>query len=82
MYAGALTYQLIGHHYQVKNDSAKMALDLYLQNKDSLLQLALKSEHAERLKKFGITKDIDFCLQVDKYPNLNGRLIGSKIVKI
>ena len=82
LYAGALTYQLMGHDFLTENDAAKMALDFYLQNKNSLLKIALKSDHAERLKKFGITKDLNFCLQVDKYPHLNGRLMGSKIVKI
>ncbi|MAJ50448.1 MAG: 2-phosphosulfolactate phosphatase [Flammeovirgaceae bacterium] len=82
LYAGALVHQLIGHDYLAKSDSAKMALDLYRRNKNSLLKIALESDHAKRLKKFGITKDLDFCLQVDKYPNLNGRLMGSKIIKI
>ena len=59
-----------------------MALDLYRQNINSLLQTALKSDHAERLKKFGIYKDLDFCLQINKYLNINGKLKGSKIVKI
>ena len=59
-----------------------MALALYRQNINSLLQTALKSDHAERLRKLGINKDLDFCLQVDKYLNLNGKLKGSKIIKI
>ena len=68
--------------YLAINDSAKIALDLYRQNMKSLLQKALKSNHAERLRKFGISKDLDFCFQVNKYLNLNGKLKGSKIVKI
>ena len=82
LYAGALAQQLIGHGYLAINDSAKMALDLYRQNINSLLQTVLKSDHAERLKKFGINKDLDFCLQINKYLNINGKLNGSKIVKI
>ncbi len=82
LYAGALGHKLIGHGYLAINDSAKMALALYSQNINSLLQTALKSDHAERLRKLGINKDLDFCLQVDKYLNLNGKLKGSKIIKI
>ena len=82
LYAGALGHQLNDHGYLAINDSAKIALDLYRQNMKSLLQKALKSNHAERLRKFGISKDLDFCFQVNKYLNLNGKLTGSKIVKI
>ena len=56
LYAGALTHQLMGHGFLAENDAAKMALDFYLQNKNSLLKIAVKSDHAKRLKKFGITK--------------------------
>ncbi len=82
LYAGALGHQLNDHGYLAINDTAKMAIDLYHQNMNSLLQTALKSDHAKRLRKFGINKDLDFCLQVNKYQNLNGKLKGSKIVKI
>ena len=56
LYAGALAHQLNGHGYLAINDSAKMALDLYRQNINSLLQTVLKSDHAERLKKLGKNK--------------------------
>ncbi|QEC77213.1 2-phosphosulfolactate phosphatase [Mucilaginibacter ginsenosidivorax] len=64
LFAGAVTDQLKTDGY-VLDDAALAANDLYQLGKHDINDYLKKTSHGERLKKLGIQKDIDFCLQVD-----------------
>jgi 2-phosphosulfolactate phosphatase len=49
------------------SDDASVAHALYQQHKDNMLDFVSRSSHAQRLQGFGIMKDIEFCLETDKY---------------
>ena len=82
LYAGSLISKLIQKSYSLSDDSAQMAYDLYQINKNDLIGAAEKSGHAQRLARFGVTKDIAFCIQNDYYPLVIGKMEGGKIIKI
>jgi 2-phosphosulfolactate phosphatase len=58
-----------------------MAKMLYQQSKNNLLATIEQCSHVQRLKKLGIEKDIEFCLQHNLYQILpkmqNGWLVAS-----
>ena len=62
--AGAIVEQLMVSDFKL-DDSAIAANDLYQIGKHDINQYLKKTSHSERLKKLGIEKDIEFCLQVD-----------------
>ena len=64
LFAGAVVEQLKGHSF-IPDDAAIAANDLYQAGKHDINGYLKKTSHAERLKKLGIEKDIQFCLQVD-----------------
>jgi 2-phosphosulfolactate phosphatase len=64
LFAGAVIDQLKTFGY-VLDDAALAANDLYQLGKHDINDYLKKTSHGERLKKLGIQKDIDFCLQVD-----------------
>jgi len=64
LFAGAVIEQLKTSGY-VLDDAALAANDLYQLGKHDINDYLKKTSHGERLKKLGIQKDIDFCLQVD-----------------
>jgi 2-phosphosulfolactate phosphatase len=64
LFAGAVIEQLKTDGY-VLDDAALAANDLYQLGKHDINDYLKKTSHGERLKKLGIQKDIDFCLQVD-----------------
>jgi len=64
LFAGAVIDQLKTNGY-VLDDAALAANDLYQLGKHDINEYLKKTSHGERLKKLGIQKDIDFCLQVD-----------------
>jgi 2-phosphosulfolactate phosphatase len=82
LYAGALLAPLNNAGFQIMGDSAELSLDFYLHNKTDLLSAAKKSDHAHRLSGFGATEDAGFCLQLDHYDGIVGKLEGDKIVKV
>ena len=58
------------------DDAAIAANDLFQIGKHDINQYLKKTSHGERLKKLGIEKDIEFCLQVDlttAIPILDGK---------
>ena len=78
LFAGALIHRL---DFQLHDDSSQLAHKLYLGNSANLLSVAQQSGHARRLAKFGITKDIAYCLQTDKFDIVCGlEGTGIKIV--
>ena len=64
LFAGAVIEHLKGEGY-VPDDAAMAANDLFQVGKGDINQYLKKTSHGERLKKLGIEKDIEFCLQVD-----------------
>lgn len=81
LFAGAVVEQLKSGRF-ILDDAAIAANDLYLAGKNDIGHYLKKTAHAERLKKLGIEKDIEFCLQVDvttAIPVLDGeRLVKMK----
>ena len=66
LFAGALA-SMIEKDYTSSDDAVLVAKSLYKENKLNMLGLILKSSHAQRLKKFNVNHDIEFCLTKDEY---------------
>lgn len=66
LFAGALIHELQQSH-TIEGDSALIASELHHANKHDLLSIAKSSSHAQRLKGFGIERDISFCLDHSLY---------------
>ncbi|GAA3981916.1 2-phosphosulfolactate phosphatase [Mucilaginibacter dorajii] len=64
LFAGAVIDQLKSNDFEL-DDAAIAAYDLYQAGKHDINAYLKKTSHGERLKKLGIEKDIEFCLQVD-----------------
>ncbi len=64
LFAGAVVEQLKETGLKL-DDPAIAANDLYQIGKNDINHYLKKTAHGERLKKLGIEKDIEFCLQVD-----------------
>jgi len=64
LFAGAVVEQLKTVNFKL-DDAAIAANDLFQIGKHDITQYLKKTSHSERLKKLGIEKDIEFCLQVD-----------------
>ncbi|MGZ3872036.1 MAG: 2-phosphosulfolactate phosphatase [Mucilaginibacter sp.] len=80
LFAGAVTEQL--KETGMKPDDAAIAAnDLYQAGKDNINLYLEKTSHSERLKKLGIEKDIEFCLQVDLTTAIPV-LDGEKLIKM
>jgi 2-phosphosulfolactate phosphatase len=80
MFAGAVVHQLKSEGYKL-DDAGIAAEDLYVLAKDDLPGYLKKTSHSERLKKLGIEKDIEFCLNVDIVTAIPV-LDGEKLVKM
>ena len=66
LFAGAV----VGHlkdTFQIDNDSALIAENLYAMHKNHLGEFLKESSHYKRLNRLKIYKDIDFCLQHSLY---------------
>jgi 2-phosphosulfolactate phosphatase len=80
LFAGAVIEQLKNEAF-VLDDSAIAANDLFQIGKNDITQYLKKTSHGERLKKLGIEKDIEFCLQIDLTTAIPV-LEGEKLVKL
>jgi 2-phosphosulfolactate phosphatase len=80
LFAGAVIEQLKTNGY-VLDDAALAANDLYQLGRHDINEYLKKTSHGERLKKLGIQKDIDFCLQVDITTAIPV-LAGERLVKL
>ncbi len=78
LFAGALT-NMLESDFDFDDDSVMMAHSLYVKEENNILKTIQNSSHAKRLKKFDVTKDIEFCLTRDKY-NVVPIVIGDEIV--
>jgi 2-phosphosulfolactate phosphatase len=80
LFAGAVVEQL--KHSGFKLDDAAIASnDLYQAGKNDINDYLKKTSHSERLKKLGIEKDIEFCLQTDLTTAIPV-LEGERLVKL
>lgn len=79
LFAGAVIDR-IGDHFTIHCDSSRMAVDMYRQHKGDLLGFAPQLTHYHRLvSRFGLIKDIEFCLtpmQPPYWPYRDGRLVA------
>lgn len=79
LFAGAIVDR-IKKQFEVDNDSAFIAENLYQQYKGNLIQLIEKTSHYRRLERIGVLNDIKYCLSADVAPSLpvleNGRLVN------
>lgn len=80
LFAGAVIEQLKDKGFAL-DDAAIAANDLFQVGKNDINQYLKKTSHGERLKKLGIEKDIEFCLQVDLTTAIPV-LEGEKLVKL
>lgn len=80
LFAGAVIERLKEFNFK-PDDAAIAANDLYQIGKHDINQYLKKTSHAERLKKLGIEKDIEFCLQVDLTTSIPV-LEGDRLVKL
>jgi len=64
LFAGAVIEQLKEFDFKL-DDAAIAANDLFQIGEHDINAYLKKTSHSERLKKLGIEKDIEFCLQVD-----------------
>jgi 2-phosphosulfolactate phosphatase len=80
LFAGAVVDQLKDFEFKL-DDAAIAANDLFQVGKNDINQYLKKTSHGERLKKLGIEKDIEFCLQVDLTTAIP-ILEGERLVKL
>jgi 2-phosphosulfolactate phosphatase len=66
LFAGALI-EILGDQFELTTDDAVMAQSLYRAHKNNLLETVANSAHAKRLAKFGVIKDIEFCVKFDEF---------------
>ncbi|MDB4835085.1 2-phosphosulfolactate phosphatase [Cyclobacteriaceae bacterium] len=73
LFAGALVKEI---GYSLELDASKMSLALYEAAENDLAGLLDGCNHIKRLQKLNIQKDIEFCLELNKYdvvPYLDGK---------
>jgi 2-phosphosulfolactate phosphatase len=80
LFAGAVIDR-IGEHFTIRCDSSRMAVDLFREHGSDLMGFAPQLTHYHRLvTRFGLIKDIDFCLTIDAAPVLpvyrDGKLVA------
>ncbi len=75
LFAGALIDFLTGQ-FEVADDAALMAWKNYNLASKDLITAVNNSSHVKRLLKLGIQKDIDFCLEMDRYQVLPSLIDG------
>lgn len=80
LFAGAVIDQLKESDFKL-DDAAIASNDLFQTGKDDINKYLKKTSHSERLKKLGIEKDIEFCLQVDLITAIP-ILAGERLVKL
>jgi 2-phosphosulfolactate phosphatase len=66
LFSGALIEELASSHTK-EGDAAVLAHRLYIQNGENIPKFLEESSHIHRLKNMELQKDIDFCLELNKY---------------
>ncbi len=64
LFAGAVI-QRIKEHFTIHCDSSLMAANMYEQNQHDMFGFIRKLTHWHRLEKFGLQKDLEYCVSVD-----------------
>lgn len=64
LFAGAVTSR-IRSHFDVNCDSAQLAETMYECAKDDLFEFMKKASHFQRLSRYGLEKDIRYCMTSD-----------------
>lgn len=81
LFAGAVVSR-IREHFTVDCDSAIAAESLYLVSKDNIQEVMKQASHYKRLAKYGLEKDIQYCLTPDGANVLpifrNGELVAAQ----
>ena len=81
LFAGALIKKLRSS-FVPEGDAAVLSYNLYKLGEKDLAGFLEESSHVRRLKKLGLQKDIDFCLNLNKYDSVpelvNGEIITRK----
>jgi len=80
LFAGALVMKL-RDQYEVQCDSAILAYEQYNANKSDLRRAISKSSHSTRLKNLNISRDIEFCITIDRY-NMIPKLEQDRLISI
>lgn len=80
LFAGAVIELLKDSGYTL-DDPAIAANDLFQIGRNDISKYLSKTSHGERLRKLGIEKDIEFCLQIDLTTAIPV-LQGEKLVKL
>ncbi|MCB9239902.1 MAG: 2-phosphosulfolactate phosphatase [Flavobacteriales bacterium] len=78
LYAGSVIHAL-QDVFDVQDDSAELAHDLYQCAKDNLLSYLKKASHPRRFERLGNTTDLPHCLQTDIYNIAIGYRAGKLI---
>lgn len=81
LYAGGLV-ELLKNDFEIADDSATMALNLYNEGKHDLNSYLAHASHLKRLQGLGIEKDIAFCLQHDIYDIIVGLNENNELVLV
>lgn len=80
IFAGALVNEL-SEEFNTENDAALAALSLFYQSKNNLKKYLSKASHYQRLYHLGLQKDIDFCLEYNRYTAIP-ILVNDHLVKM
>lgn len=64
MFAGAVISR-IKEHFTIHCDSSMMAEEMYLQHQHNMLTFIRRLTHWHRLAKFGLEKDLEYCVTPD-----------------
>ncbi|MBX2841628.1 MAG: 2-phosphosulfolactate phosphatase [Flammeovirgaceae bacterium] len=78
LFAGALADSL-KEHANIGCDAAVGAIAIYKAHENDLLEFVLESNHAQRLGKLNVKKDIEFCMEQNKFdvvPMLDGNFLS------
>ncbi len=78
LFAGALIDEC-AEEMKTVGDSVLMAHQLYVSNHENLYGIANKSSHAERLKSFGMERDLEFCMTENEY-QIVPRLVDGELI--
>lgn len=69
LFAGALALKLKDNFWW-QGDETIFASHSYTSVKKNLLKILKHSSHYKRLAEHGVTKDMEFCLEIDKFENV------------
>jgi len=64
LFAGAVI-NTVKEHFTIHCDSSLMAETMYLQNKENLQGFIRNLTHWNRLKQYGLEKDLEYCVSID-----------------